>query len=328
MAATDISRFQWGNMAVGWTPSQVDEGFDGEVHVLRGNHENENLNERSRSFGGGFAEECLAKYGPRGSAPRVAGRGHVLEEISPEPRAASCQAISLERGIYERFQQLFLLLPLFAVIEQQIFVVHGGDVGEAKTAAIQTSLPTGTDQRALEAASLRGRPKNRLVAKLGLKRTEVGKADEEILFDAQWADPADQPGITRSSRGSVVISFGPDITEKFLKDNNLSLCIRSHQVPKTMDGYELLHNGRLLTIFSASRYAQRFHNSGAVALLHRGATTLPEAKPALAMRFESGLQLHCVEHDVPPAAYSSGDGTAMSAAKGLARFDAGAEQEM
>ena len=29
-------------------------------------------------------------------------------------------------GIYERFQQLFLLLPLFAVIEQQIFVVHGG----------------------------------------------------------------------------------------------------------------------------------------------------------------------------------------------------------
>lgn len=44
------------------------------------------------------------------------------------------------------------------------------------------------------------------------------------------------------------------------------------------------------------------------------------------MRFESGLQLHCVEHDLPQSAYSSGDGTAMSAAKGLARFDAGAEQ--
>ena len=33
--------------------------------MLRGNHENEQLNERARSFGGGFAEECLAKYGPR-----------------------------------------------------------------------------------------------------------------------------------------------------------------------------------------------------------------------------------------------------------------------
>lgn len=42
-----------------------------------------------------------------------------------------------ERGIYERFQQLFLLLPLFAVIEQQIFVVHGGlfRTPEARTPA-------------------------------------------------------------------------------------------------------------------------------------------------------------------------------------------------
>ena len=39
--------------------------FPWQVHILRGNHENEQLNERARSFGGGFAEECLAKYGPR-----------------------------------------------------------------------------------------------------------------------------------------------------------------------------------------------------------------------------------------------------------------------
>ena len=40
---------------------------------MRGNHENEQLNERARSFGGGFAEECLAKYGPRGSVDVVDG---------------------------------------------------------------------------------------------------------------------------------------------------------------------------------------------------------------------------------------------------------------
>ena len=41
------------------------------------------------------------------------------------------------------------------------------------------------------------------------------------------------------------------------------------------------------------------------------------------MRFDSGLQLHCVEHDLP----QSHSHVAQSAARGLARFDAGAEQE-
>ncbi|CAE7741106.1 Ppp5c [Symbiodinium sp. CCMP2592] len=181
-----------------------------QVHVLRGNHENEHLNERSRLFGGGFAEECLAKYGPR---------------------------------IYERFQQLFLLLPLFAVLESQVFVVHGGlfRIPEVTLARLQTlpyrrHYPLGLSEE--ERAS-------------GKDWTE----DEKILFDAQWADPTDALGITRSSRGSMVMNFGPDVTRKFLQDsdrcntqtltedNELSLCIRSHQVPRTLDGFELQHDG-------------------------------------------------------------------------------------
>lgn len=43
--------------------------------------------------------------------------------------------------------------------------------------------------------------------------------------------------------------------------------------------------GRLLTIFSASHYAQRFHNSGAVALLHWSSELpQPQPKPSLALR--------------------------------------------
>ncbi|OLQ06134.1 Serine/threonine-protein phosphatase 5 [Symbiodinium microadriaticum] len=171
-----------------------------QVHVLRGNHENEHLNERSRLFGGGFAEECLAKYGPR---------------------------------IYERFQQLFLLLPLFAVLESQVFVVHGGlfRIPEVTLARLQT-LPY------------------RRHYPLGLSEEErtSGKdwtEDEKILFDAQWADPTETLGITRSSRGSMVMNFGPDVTRKFLQDNELSLCIRSHQVPRTLDGFELQHASSL-----------------------------------------------------------------------------------
>ena len=46
---------------------------------------------------------------------------------------------------------------------------------------------------------------------------KVWSEAEAILFDAQWADPVEQPGISRSSRGSVVINFGPDVTETWLK---------------------------------------------------------------------------------------------------------------
>ncbi|CAJ1375275.1 unnamed protein product [Effrenium voratum] len=248
--------------------------YPGQVHVLRGNHENEQLNERARSFGGGFAEECLAKYGPR---------------------------------IYERFQQLFLLLPLFAVIERKIFVVHGG----------LFRTPEVTLERLKQLPYRRHYP---------LSLTEAERArgkdwteDEKILFDAQWADPVEQTGVTRSSRGSMVTNFGPDVTQKFLKDNGLSLCIRSHQVPKTMQGFELLHDRRLLTVFSASHYGGRYRNAGGVAILHRG-DGQPE-RFSLSMRL-GDLQLHCAEHALG-AGFSK---VAESATKGLALFDQGAAQ--
>jgi serine/threonine-protein phosphatase 5 len=37
------------------------------------------------------------------------------------------------------------------------------------------------------------------------------------------------------------LQFGPDVTERFLKLNNLEYVVRSHEVKQ--DGYELAHNG-------------------------------------------------------------------------------------
>ena len=51
------------------------------------------------------------------------------------------------------------------------------------------------------------------------------------------------------SKRGVGLSFGPDVTEKFCKLNGLSMVVRSHEVKE--EGYEIDHNGQLVTVFSA-----------------------------------------------------------------------------
>ena len=58
-------------------------------------------------------------------------------------------------------------------------------------------------------------------------------------------------GRAPSKRG-VGIQFGPDVTREFLKRNELDYVIRSHEVKA--DGYELGHDGKCVTVFSAPNY--------------------------------------------------------------------------
>ena len=54
-------------------------------------------------------------------------------------------------------------------------------------------------------------------------------------------------------KSKITVNFlGPDVTENFLKKNNLEYVIRSHEV-KDM-GYEVAHNGKCITVFSAPNY--------------------------------------------------------------------------
>lgn len=50
-----------------------------------------------------------------------------------------------------------------------------------------------------------------------------------------------------SKRGTSM-QFGPDVTERFCKQNNIDYIIRSHEVKEK--GWERQHNGRCWTIFS------------------------------------------------------------------------------
>lgn len=80
------------------------------------------------------------------------------------------------------------------------------------------------------------------------------------MCELLWSDPQDMPGRSASQRG-VGIQFGPDVTNEFLETNDLKMVIRSHQVKQ--NGYEIAHNGKLVTIFSAPNYCDEGNNKGA-----------------------------------------------------------------
>lgn len=75
--------------------------------------------------------------------------------------------------------------------------------------------------------------------------------EEGLMCELLWSDPQPQLGRAPSKRG-VGVQFGPDVTHNFLAMNNLSYIVRSHEV-KT-DGYEVGHDGKCITVFSAPNY--------------------------------------------------------------------------
>ncbi len=87
--------------------------------------------------------------------------------------------------------------------------------------------------------------------------------EEGLMSEILWSDPQPQNGRSESKRGVgkyrklekffssiskiawnifLGLQFGPDITERFLKLNNLEYVVRSHEVKQ--EGYELAHNGK------------------------------------------------------------------------------------
>ena len=85
--------------------------------------------------------------------------------------------------------------------------------------------------------------------------------DEGLMSEMLWSDPQPRPGRAPSKRG-VGLSFGPDVTAKFLENNNLKLVVRSHEVKD--EGYEVEANGKLITVFSAPNYCDQMGNKGAL----------------------------------------------------------------
>ncbi|CAE7185139.1 PAPP5, partial [Symbiodinium pilosum] len=182
--------------------------FPQHLHLARGNHETRNMNKLY-----GFEGEVTKKY---------------------------------DEELYQLFCEAFCLLPLCHVINNQVFVVHGGLFSK--------------DDVTLDDI----RKVNR----------EQEPPDEGLMTEMLWSDP--QPGRGRQpSKRGVGVAFGQDVTENFLKVNNLKMVIRSHEMKE--EGYEIEHGGRLVTVFSAPNYCDQMGNKGAFIRLD-GKTMTPKYK--------------------------------------------------
>lgn len=132
---------------------------------------------------------------------------------------------------YPLFQELFCALPLAHVINKKIFVVHGGLFS--------------TDDVTLDH-----------IRKLNRFREPP---NEGLMSDMLWSDPQPMLGRGPSKRG-VGMSFGPDVTKRFLEANGLDMVIRSHEAKA--EGYEIEADGKLVTVFSAPNYCDHAGNLG------------------------------------------------------------------
>ncbi|KAJ8626724.1 hypothetical protein MRB53_020031 [Persea americana] len=195
------------------------------IHLARGNHESKNMNKIY-----GFEGEVRSK---------------------------------LSETFVELFAEVFCCLPLAHVMNDKVFVVHGG-----------------------------------LFSVDGVKLSDIRAIDrfceppeEGLMCELLWSDPQPHLGRGPSKRG-VGLSFGADVTKRFLQENNLDLVVRSHEVKD--EGYEIEHDGRLITVFSAPNYCDQMGNKGAFLRFKA-----PDMKPDI-------VTFSAVPHpDVKPMAYAN-----------------------
>lgn len=149
-----------------------------------------------------------------------------------------------DETVFELFSEVFNALPTGHIINKKIFITHGGLFSKDGVTIEDLQKPN-----------------------------RFGEIPESgLLCESLWADPQPMKGRAPSKRG-VGLSFGPDVTENFLKTNDLKLVVRSHEVKD--EGYVVEHDGKCITIFSAPNYCDSIGNKGAF-IRFRGDTLTPK----------------------------------------------------
>ena len=169
--------------------------FPGSVYLLRGNHECRSVNHLY-----GFYDDTVNIYG--------------------------------HAGVWYMCNNIFDLLPMAAVVSNEIFSVHGGlspDIG--------------------------------LIEQISLKNRAEELPSYGSFCDLVWSDPDDINGWGVNPRGAGYL-FGSKPVEEFCHNNKISLITRAHQL--VMAGYEYRFDDKFITVWSAPNYMYRSGNVASV----------------------------------------------------------------
>lgn len=210
------------------------------IALNRGNHEDGFVNAVY-----GFEAECNTKY-------------PWLNNSDPEPFT------------FKMFVEVFKHLPLFTMINSQVFIVHGGLFH-----SLEVSID---DLNEIQRSHYTCKPSTHYQKLSPMTPPEQMRKEflQQIMRDALWSDPRpDIDGVAVNTRGSGIF-FGQDVAQRWMESNKIRLVIRSHeceelgfnfpyseQTVKVMRGAggktivrfdEEDTAPRLVTLFSASNY--------------------------------------------------------------------------
>jgi len=233
------------------------------VFLLRGNHETRDVNGWEEHYGErSFIAQCRERFGD-----------------------------DLGYRVWESSNQVFDRLPLSAVIDQDIFCVHGGiprpiDRDDDEEMMSMTGSMMMKDYRMDSVSSLLSTDSNgelkqcsRIQDILGVPKVSginppyehESEASQQVASDCIWSDPASEDqessgvvdpdtGFGESLRGGGAICFGHKAVTDFLAQHNFSYIMRAHEAHA--DGVAVSKGARVFTVFSTSKD----HNQGGDAM--------------------------------------------------------------